>query len=745
MRHDPLSRPILAVALLGLMVPTLAVCRFAVATTYYIDPNGSDGNGLSWATAKTTWAGALALPSDGNATYDFYVKAATYAPATSLVYSNANWQTINIYGCDANGTPTTDPNSGPTWAPQGTSYGIWMDPTAVARTFKIVGCQLTSAVTGAYGFFRWGSVPVTLIVEDCGITLGGGSSRLYSQTSSPASPTQTTTFRRCRIDGAGVASVAALVAPYANAGVTLDTCVFAGLANRGVYNPAAAATTVTVSGCSGPLSGILVNVGAHDTSVVLANNAITFDPNSSTATRIIASTDIAAPTRTLTMTGGSYLWDPNDPNAIYNAVVLAGWAGVTIDGTTIRGGITRTGCVGTTIVYVLPGYIGPVTIKNSTLTGAYGFYSVVADPNVLTPAGGSPLTFANNTITSGRGAITLDCWWNGISVLDSVITAQWDPNTSDEYIVSLGHCGRMPFGCDPNDPNDPAVDPNACWAATDYARNALVGGNTISGTGPIQGGIFTGTGTSAFIAGNDVQLPEAEYVSSETHYGARAILVYGDHSAVVGNVAVGRNGIYAPGAADLLVRNNTCRSWHPAGVTVIDESYAAFKMNMNNDAEVGAGRAFVEGNIFDGGNGWGAISLWDPNGDPNIYPASFGLYERRNLLHAGTDDPNGLIYAYGHNWTTLAAALDPNTGWPAHNTLFGSLCSLADVAGDPRFYSAVTGKFWLLADSPAIPGVQDTSGMWQTMGAWGFPLRDYFAISSGLSAAIQTQTVGAVP
>jgi hypothetical protein len=71
---------------------TLLIFGCAHATVYYVSPAGSGTDGLSWATAYTSPAAALAgSPVAGD---EVWVKQGTYVSATTL-----NWKTgINFYG-----------------------------------------------------------------------------------------------------------------------------------------------------------------------------------------------------------------------------------------------------------------------------------------------------------------------------------------------------------------------------------------------------------------------------------------------------------------------------------------------------------------------------------------------------------------------------------------------------------------------------------------------------------------------
>ncbi len=112
-----------------IIIVLLAFCSLGNATTYYVDTNGNNGNGLSWSSAKTTLQGAISASSTGD---DILVKYGTYSVGTAIsVYTNRR---ISSDDGSASSFDTANPDS---------SLCI-MQGDGTSRIFRIYSSNITN-------------------------------------------------------------------------------------------------------------------------------------------------------------------------------------------------------------------------------------------------------------------------------------------------------------------------------------------------------------------------------------------------------------------------------------------------------------------------------------------------------------------------------------------------------------------------------------------------------------------------
>ncbi len=161
---------------LQIILALLAIITFGNATTYYVDVNGNNGNGLTWSNAKTTLQGAISASSPGD---DILVKYGNYSVGTAIsILSNRRISSDD-------GTNSTFDTANPDsslciFQGDATSRIIYFYGSSITNNCRLRGLKITGgnattesvwAGSGGGVLARGGANP---IIENCWITANYG-------------------------------------------------------------------------------------------------------------------------------------------------------------------------------------------------------------------------------------------------------------------------------------------------------------------------------------------------------------------------------------------------------------------------------------------------------------------------------------------------------------------------------------------------------------------------------------------
>lgn len=620
-------------------------------TTYYVSTSGNDTRTAAQASNPATpWltigkAFATALDAGPNT---ISVEAGDYAEGNGALTYGAthNGKTITLLGVGTVNLTSTHATPLLLDSP-------WTSGTLNVQNINIPGTATTSkcALENATG-----TVGATVYnFSNC--TFGGGAACaealcFFSWNADAANVSGT--FTDCDfIQTAGARTDRPLVYLMKNRGaMTFTRCTWAGGHNPRVCWHAAADTSASFIDC-------------------------TMDIPDAADGRWFVSTNNAAPTRTLTITGGTYT---AASDTTYSPIRPFGFTSVTITDAdmSMSQTIADPDAAGTGYILDLQGYVGVVTVDGCTWTGMGGVTSSGAI------GGTTPTLIVRNCTMDLKGvALLVPDYFHRVEWEHNNVDADWSGhNMGWEYVLSIGHCGAT---------TDTVTNVQVCWNTMNFIRGRHAT--------TVQGALFIGQSTTPYLAiGNRIKATRSGFAGeNKTYY---AMMLFGDTGWALHNVLMGGGALYLAGAHNVFVLHNSCY-----GIEPTFGGHGALEIGTNTSTVPTRLpiRNVIMHNIFHGGT---SSYAWYTSGAEADYSTRMDY----NCYYPGVD---ATMASLGHTANTLAelqafwAAAGHNADYPLNDA--------HSIVANPQYIDPSKFNLELQFGSPCL---QTDEYLRHAYGAW---------------------------